>query len=292
MMKRRLFIGSSGEHVGICNIIKDAIDASCADWLEVDIWKGSGVFELNSGTLEALVRAAREFDYGVFIAAKDDMLFTRGCHKRVTRDNVIFEAGLFMGGLGLNRTFIIASSKVKLPSDFNGATVIMYNGKNPEKDDIEKLVNALKRTREHYRMDHMFSTSLAYGYYEGFIKPVMRTLSDEGSAELTVFVPNNVSELHDRILQYKTRTKSSEVWKSDRHFYLIQDEDGQDYWDIPRSLRTLESLVEFSKHKSEFGKDTDWNMWMGRELNNFCDVLKTLLDEERLFDEKVHISRL
>lgn len=292
MMKRRLFIGSSGEHVGICNIIKEAIDTSCADWLDVVIWKGCGVFELNSGTLEVLVRAAREFDYGVFIAAKDDMLFTRGRHKRVTRDNVIFEAGLFMGGLGLNRTFIIASSEVKLPSDFNGATVIMYNGTNPGKEDLEKLVKALKRTKEHYRMDHMFSTSLAYGYYEGFVKPIMRALSEEEEAELSIVVPYNVSELHDRIQQHRGNTGATEVRKNGRLIHLVQDEDCQSYWDIPRSLRTLEGLVEYSKHKSEFGKNTDWNMWMGRELNNFCDVLKTLLDEERLFDEKVHISRL
>lgn len=292
MMRRRLFIGSSGEQVHICEMIKSHLDAKCSDWLDVAIWKGSGVFELNQGTLGVLVQAAREFDYGVFVAAPDDCLFKRGHKMKVTRDNVLFEAGLFMGSLGLNRTFILASSKVSLPSDFNGATVIMYNGKNPSKENLEKLVNAMKRTKEHYRMDHMFSTSLAYGYYEGFIKPIMRTLSEEGEAELSIVVPNNVSELHDRIQRHRTNTGATEVRKNGRLIHLVKDEDGPSYWDIPRSLRTLEGLVEYSKHKSEFGKDTDWNIWMGRELNNFCDVLKTLLDEEGLFDEKVHVSRL
>ena len=55
MMRRRLFIGSSGEHVHICKIIKTHLDAKCSDWLDVEIWKGSGVFTLNEGTLGMLM---------------------------------------------------------------------------------------------------------------------------------------------------------------------------------------------------------------------------------------------
>lgn len=36
-MKRKLFIGSSGEHEAICQKIKERIEATCSDWLEVDI---------------------------------------------------------------------------------------------------------------------------------------------------------------------------------------------------------------------------------------------------------------
>ena len=57
MMRRRLFIGSSGEHVHICEMIKSQLDAKCSDWLDVEIWKGSGVFALNQGTLGVLVQA-------------------------------------------------------------------------------------------------------------------------------------------------------------------------------------------------------------------------------------------
>lgn len=290
-MKRRLFIGSSNEHVKICDKIKQAIDSSCSDWLDVEIWKGNGIFELNRGTLEVLAQAAREYDYGVFIAAEDDTLFSRGRKKQVARDNVIFEAGLFMGGLGLNRTFVVASSKITLPSDFKGSTVVMYRGKTPGKAALDELVGVLMRTKSHYRMDHLYSTSLAYGYYEGFVKPILRALSAEGARGLSVVVPWNVSELRDRIQNYQNDTGSSKEEKDGLSVHYFRTGDTVTYWDIPRCLRTLEGLVGYSKHKTELGKDTDWNLWMSRELENFCDVLRTLLEEEMLYDKKVLISR-
>lgn len=292
MMRRRLFIGSSGEHVHICEMIKSHIDAMCSDWLDVEIWKGSGVFALNQGTLGVLVQAAREFDYGVFVAAPDDCLFTRGRKKKVTRDNVLFEAGLFMGILGLNRTFILASSIVSLPSDFNGATVIKYNGRVPGNDDLGKLTEALLKTRSSYRLDHMSSTSLAYGYYEGFIKPVLGTLVNEGIEDFFVCVPHKVTELRERIQKHQMDTGSTEIKKNKRLIQRVQTEEGVNYWDIPRCLRTLEGLVGYNKHKSEIGKDTDWDLWMERELENFCDVLQALIETDDLYDKKVRIVKL
>jgi predicted nucleotide-binding protein len=40
------------------------------------------------------------------------------------RDNVVFEAGLFGGVLGMRRTFILHASGAKLPSDLLGLTLI------------------------------------------------------------------------------------------------------------------------------------------------------------------------
>ena len=291
-MKRKLFIGSSGEHVAICQKIKEKIEATCSNWLDVDIWKRSGIFVLNKGTLESLVQAAREFDYGVFVAAPDDCLFKRMRTMKVTRDNVLFESGLFMGALGLSRTFIMASSKVSLPSDFNGSTVIMYKGSEPREEELDVLVDKLVKTKECYCMDHMHSTPLAYGYYEGFVKPIMHTLSEDGDIELSIFVPHSVSELRERILQYRNNTGALEVRKDERLIYQVKDGESVSYWDIPRCLGTLDGLVGYSKHKSQIGRDTDWNQWMSRELDNFCDVLHALLEEEKLYDQKVHISRL
>ena len=292
MMKRRLFIGSSGEHVHICEMIKSHIDATCSDWLDVEIWKGSGVFALNQGTLGMLVQAAREFDYGVFVAAPDDRLFKRGRRMKVTRDNVLFEAGLFMGSLGQNRTFILASSKVSLPSDFNGATVIMYNGRVPLGDNLDELTEALVKTKSSYRLDHMTSTSLAYGYYEGFIKPVLGTLVNEGIEDFFVYVPHKITVLQERIQKHQMNTSSTQTTKNKRLIQRVQTEDGVSYWDIPRCLRTLEGLVGYNKHKSEIGKNTDWNLWMERELENFCDVLQALIESDDLYNKKVRIVRL
>ena len=43
------------------------------------------------------------------------------------RDNVVFEAGLFGGALGIRRTFIIHANGSKLPSDLLGLTSVRYD---------------------------------------------------------------------------------------------------------------------------------------------------------------------
>ena len=43
------------------------------------------------------------------------------------RDNVVFEAGLFGGALGIRRTFILHANGSKLPSDLLGLTSVRYD---------------------------------------------------------------------------------------------------------------------------------------------------------------------
>jgi predicted nucleotide-binding protein len=43
------------------------------------------------------------------------------------RDNVVFEAGLFGGALGIRRTFILHATGSKLPSDLLGLTSVRYD---------------------------------------------------------------------------------------------------------------------------------------------------------------------
>src|SRR5262249_15869555 len=43
------------------------------------------------------------------------------------RDNVVFEAGLFGGALGIRRTFILHADGAKLPTDLLGLTSIRYD---------------------------------------------------------------------------------------------------------------------------------------------------------------------
>src|SRR5207302_7466960 len=43
------------------------------------------------------------------------------------RDNVVFEAGLFGGALGIRRTFILHADGSKLPSDLLGLTAVRYD---------------------------------------------------------------------------------------------------------------------------------------------------------------------
>ncbi len=54
-----------------------------------------------------------------------------GCHRQSgqasPRDNVVFEAGLFGGALGIRRTFILHANGAKLPTDLLGLTSVRYD---------------------------------------------------------------------------------------------------------------------------------------------------------------------
>src|SRR5688572_13507049 len=97
-----VFIGSSGEG----DKIAMAVEVILNDVADVTRWK-NGVFGLGQGTLEALIKAAEEYDFAVLVLTPDDVTTSRGSVENSPRDNVLFELGLFMGRLGRDRTFII-----------------------------------------------------------------------------------------------------------------------------------------------------------------------------------------
>ena len=91
-------------------------------------------FNPGTTTLERLVELAHEVDFAVFAFAQDDWTTTSppasnptGSGQASPRDNVVFEAGLFGGVLGMGRTFILHASGATLPSDLFGLTCVRYS---------------------------------------------------------------------------------------------------------------------------------------------------------------------
>jgi CAP12/Pycsar effector protein, TIR domain len=118
-----LFIGSSTEGLRIAKAIQANLDASC----ETTLWS-QGVFGLGEGTLESLVGAIEVFDFAVLVLTPDDLLETRTRRTGSPRDNVLLELGLFIGGLGRQRTFTVydRTANLKLPSDLAGVTAATF----------------------------------------------------------------------------------------------------------------------------------------------------------------------
>jgi hypothetical protein len=114
-----LFVGSSTEGLKIAKALQVLLDHAC----EVTIWS-QGVFGLSQGTLESLVLALDEYDFAVLVLTADDLVTSREASSAAPRDNVLFEFGLFMGGLGRNRTFIVydRTAGLKLPSHLAGVS--------------------------------------------------------------------------------------------------------------------------------------------------------------------------
>ncbi len=122
-MRPKIFIGSSSEGLKIAQAIQVLLDNTC----EPTIWS-QGVFGLSHGTLESLVLALDKFDFAILVLTPDDMTISREQITQSPRDNVLFELGLFVGGIGRDRTFVVfdRSSQIKIPTDLAGITLATY----------------------------------------------------------------------------------------------------------------------------------------------------------------------
>ena len=127
MDKPRIFLGSSGQQEKLLQALTRGLDGVA----HVDPWTTS--FNPGTTTLERLLELVHEVDFAAFVFARDDWTTTSpsasprtGSRQASPRDNVVFEAGLFGGALGMRRTFIIHANGSKLPSDLLGLTCVRY----------------------------------------------------------------------------------------------------------------------------------------------------------------------
>jgi CAP12/Pycsar effector protein, TIR domain len=122
MNKPRIFLGSSGQQAKLLR----AIEKGLADVADVEPW--TTTFNPGRSTLDRLVELSQEVDFAAFVFARDDWTMTASqAGEASPRDNVVFEAGLFGGALGIRRTFILHAHGSKLPSDLLGLTSVRYD---------------------------------------------------------------------------------------------------------------------------------------------------------------------
>lgn len=129
MSRPRIFLGSSGAQVGLI----DTITVGLTDLVDVVPW--TTAFNPGNTTIQRLLDLTREVDFAAFLFAQDDWTSsdpTAGEAISSPRDNVVFEAGLFGGVLGMPRTFILHARAAKLPTDLVGLTAIRYD--DPDAD--------------------------------------------------------------------------------------------------------------------------------------------------------------
>ena len=149
MDKPRIFLGSSGKQAKLLHALARGLE----DVAHVEPWTTA----LNPGTtaLERLLELAHEVDFAAMVFAQDD--WTSASPSSDTpppesgqaspRDNVVFEAGLFGGALGMRRTFILHARSAKLPSDLLGLTCIRY-GEAATATEIREINQKLRKAIE------------------------------------------------------------------------------------------------------------------------------------------------
>jgi len=124
-MKPKVFIGSSSESRKLVQEVRILLsdDADVYAWYDIDVFKPGLTF------IEDLLDLCQNFDFAVFIFGCDDEIKRRGQTLNITRDNVIFEYGLFVANIGRKNSFILAPNDKSLHilSDLSGVNILKYN---------------------------------------------------------------------------------------------------------------------------------------------------------------------
>ncbi len=209
MAKPRIFLGSSGKQATLLQALTQGLE----DIADVEPW--TATFNPGTTTLGRLLELTREVDFAAFVFAHDDWTRAEPNTPDVgapapaqasPRDNVVFEAGLFGGVLGMERTFILHANGAKLPTDLLGLTCVRY-------DDATKTAE-LESIRQKLRkaIEDIGSASRVEGLWWQF------SLTERSVVEPSAVSLLRISRNRDRLLEVTGRawqedgTLSSRYW--------------------------------------------------------------------------------
>jgi hypothetical protein len=157
MNKPRIFLGSSGKQEKLLQALTRGLE----DIAQVEPWMTS--FNPGTTTLDRLLELTNEVDFAAFLFAPDDWTINDPTASAVPgqaspRDNVVFEAGLFGGTLGLRRTFILHANGTKLPTDLLGLTCVRYGDTTPAEIRVvhQKLRKAIESEGQMARIEGLW----------------------------------------------------------------------------------------------------------------------------------------
>jgi hypothetical protein len=132
----RIFIASSSEGKPASKAIVAELEKMLNGNALIHHWEYE--FNLSDVYIESLEKILAKCDFGIFVLTADDVLHSRHQQHSAPRDNVIFELGLFMGGIGRDRCFVFKetgadNSSVKTPSDILGLETATFT--TPDNND-------------------------------------------------------------------------------------------------------------------------------------------------------------
>lgn len=136
-----LFIGSSTEGLSVAEAIRDSLNKT--QCVSADIWNAT--FAYGNSFLDDLLRSCEKYDLAAIVFTPDEKVTSRGKQMLSPRDNLLFEAGLFMGTIGRKRTFIICDRNVKKPTDLAGISLLLYNHAEAKVDPAAAVKQVCKQ---------------------------------------------------------------------------------------------------------------------------------------------------
>ncbi|WP_462251201.1 TIR domain-containing protein [Ekhidna sp.] len=297
--KVNIFIGSASESLVISEKIKSLLEET--GFIDCTVWN-KGVFQYNQTFLTSLSEASYSFDFGIFVASMDDLALVRKESKNKTRDNVIFEYGLFLGAIGNRRTFVVQEKGVDLPSDLLGYSVPTF-----ERDyDDNKWGNLAKNLSENIRNEFnksqiqvLPSTSLAIGYYKSFLGRITQYIVENNGSNsilqknelsyedirVQIVLPNSLSDnigYKARMFFEKNQYEPDEIGDKGRPFPIRFFRRSKDLVvvDMPTTLNAIRPAVNLLVQDSGLGIDKKKAHIERRELENFKRTLEYLVSQD------------
>lgn len=136
----KVFIASSSEGLDVTTAVRRSLLNELDQMAEVVPW--TRAFELSATYIESLEKIVDQADFAVLVLTPDDVTTSRKEERLSPRDNVIFELGLFMGGLGRERCYLVQEDRpdLKLPSDLLGVKSATF--KRPEDGNLKAALDA------------------------------------------------------------------------------------------------------------------------------------------------------
>lgn len=147
VLRPKIFIGSSQQNIRIAHLLRQQLEKQFEKGgVEAIIWD-EGIFNLNRGFLEDLMNQIDGFDFAILVFAADDVTLSKAELNFSTRDNVLFELGLFMGRLGRDRVFVAYDNSIHLkkPADLEGVTFATYDGSRILSSNARKVMSKAAR---------------------------------------------------------------------------------------------------------------------------------------------------
>ena len=305
-MKKRLFIGSSSEELETAKTVQKLLenDFEVVIWNE-NLWDKS-VFKLNNNFLHDLLKAPLKFDFGILIGSPDDKVEVRGKEYLQARDNILFELGLFIGRLGIQRCAFLVHEDVKELSDLSGIFISKFNYKN-----LNNKVDEIKRAFSSVEPDtfNFFpSNTLAFGYFENFIKAICSKIVRDGNIEIDgkkypdcsfeIIIPNKIDD--DINLQFdniknKIGVKETVISCSgrDRKFQVNVEKlnSGEiKILDFPTTLTGINYAIRELLSEEYKINGVEYQNILNRELDKFVHTLENLI-RRNSFESFVRIVR-
>jgi len=118
-----MFVGSTVEGLPAAREVAAELEHD----LDVTLWN-QDIYAGAEMTWTQLVEQANSFDYALLIFGGDDQIKSRGIESLSVRDNVLIEYGLFVGVIGVKRTFFLFNRdhRPKIATDLAGVTPLTY----------------------------------------------------------------------------------------------------------------------------------------------------------------------